>query len=207
MTVHPVPSLIPRVVAVLTAPPVALLLLSCHSSATKSENHTNTTGKPVVTGEPAGYNNADISFANGMIACGQQGIDMSPLVPDHSASTAVVAFSAQSASGLRSYVQTLRVLLVQWNENPDSKTDSGGHGDTAKGLVDPATIARLNSLHGNEFDTLWLQSMISLDQGAIEIANTEIANGKNVDATGLAKQIAGAQMIEISQMEQLLKAG
>ena len=54
-------------------------------------------------------------------------------------------------------------------------------------MVDDATMARLASLNGAEFDTLWLQSMIGHHQGAIEMAKAEIANGENVDAIGLAK--------------------
>jgi uncharacterized protein (DUF305 family) len=73
-----------------------------------------------------------------------------------------------------------------------------------KGMVDQATIGRLNSLHGSEFDTLWLQSMIGLDNGEIEIANTEVGNGKNVDAIDLAKQIVASRQAEIGQMNQIL---
>jgi uncharacterized protein (DUF305 family) len=46
--------------------------------------------------------------------------------------------------------------------------------------------------------------MIGLDQGAIEVANAEVANGKNVDATSLAKQIVKARQAEIGQMQQIL---
>ena len=58
-----------------------------------------------------------------------------------------------------------------------------------QGMVDEATMARLESLKGAEFDTLWLQSMIGHHQGAIEMAKAEVANGENVDAKGLANDI------------------
>ena len=47
-----------------------------------------------------------------------------------------------------------------------------------QGMVDDATMIKLRSLKGAEFDTLWLQSMISHHQGAIEMADTEIADGQ-----------------------------
>jgi uncharacterized protein (DUF305 family) len=59
-------------------------------------------------------------------------------------------------------------------------------------------------LHGKEFDAPWLESMINLDQGEIEMANAEVANGKNPDAIGLAKQIVKARQAEIGQMQQML---
>ena len=71
-------------------------------------------------------------------------------------------------------------------------------------MVDEATMAKLESLNGAEFDTLWLQSMIGHHQGAIEMAKAEIANGENVDAIGLAKTIVDTQQAEIDQMKQML---
>jgi uncharacterized protein (DUF305 family) len=91
---------------------------------------------------------------------------------------------------------------VQWKEGLDKPTE-GGPGTTWS-LIDSATVDRLNSLRGTEFDTLWLNSMISLDQGAIAAANAEIANGKNIDTISLAKQIVKARQTEIGQMQQML---
>jgi uncharacterized protein (DUF305 family) len=161
--------------------------------------------EPVVTGEPAGNNAADIRFTEGVIAQDQQGIDLAALVADRSANSKVVAFAATGASARRSEVSILKVLLVQWNSNQDSQGDQG-LGTTTQGIVDQATIAKLHSLHGSAFDTLWLQSMIGLDKGSINIANAEIASGKNVDAADLAKQIGGARPAEIDQMENMLGA-
>ena len=71
-------------------------------------------------------------------------------------------------------------------------------------MVDEAAMAKLASLNGAEFDTLWLESMIGHHQGAIEMAKAEIANGENVDAIGLAKTIVDTQQAEIDQMKQML---
>ena len=59
-------------------------------------------------------------------------------------------------------------------------------------------------LNGAEFDKLWLASMISHHEGAIEMAKAEIANGDNVDAKTLAKNIVATQGAEIGQMKQML---
>ena len=98
----------------------------------------------------------------------------------------------------------MKVFLVQWNENPDTASGHARHGSTMAGMVDEATMTRLESLSGPEFDTLWLESMISHHQGAIEMARAEIANGDNVDAKGLAQTIIDTQQAEIGQMKQML---
>ena len=66
-------------------------------------------------------------------------------------------------------------------------------------------MARLESLRGPEFDTLWLQSMIGHHQGAVEMAKAEIANGENVDAISMAKTIVTAQEADIAQMKSMLE--
>jgi uncharacterized protein (DUF305 family) len=73
-----------------------------------------------------------------------------------------------------------------------------------QGMVDEATMSKLKSLNGAEFDKLWLESMISHHQGAIEMAKAEIANGDNVDAKSLAQNIVTTQEGEIGQMKQML---
>jgi uncharacterized protein (DUF305 family) len=59
-------------------------------------------------------------------------------------------------------------------------------------------------LNAAEFDKLWLESMISHHQGAIEMAKAEITNGDNVDAKALAKNIVTTQEAEIGRMKQML---
>jgi uncharacterized protein (DUF305 family) len=193
-----------RIATALAALATAICLSSC--SSPKSDNHAHPTPNdpPVVTGEPAGSNADDVAFANTIITNYKPGIDISALVPDRSTNPKVVAFAATSASALKSDVAILKVLLLQWNEDPDTQTGSDGRGTTMKGMVDQATMAKLDSLRGGKFDTLWLQSMIGLDQGAAEVANVEIANGKNIDAVGLARQIVAARQADIGQMKQIL---
>lgn len=200
-----VPSRCARVVAVV-AIPTALLLSSCHGRV--ADGHVADPAqrdKPEISGEPAGHNDHDISFGNSMIAYDQQGTDMSALVPDRSVNPTVVAFSAKGATALRSDIATLQALIVQWDQDQGS-VPGGGQGMATKGMVDPATFAKLQSLRGKDFDSLWLQSMISLDHGVIEISRAELAGGKNVDFIGLARRILDARQGEIGQLNQMLKA-
>lgn len=179
-------------------------MLSCSGPAPHTHSDLTKTDRPLVAGEPEGYDADDVAFGNNIIRQHQQGIDMSALVPDRSTNQELIALAAKTASALRFDIATLRALLVQWAQDPNVKTGNDGYGVTTKGLLDQATIAKLDSLRGSEFDTLWLRSTISADVGVIEMANAEIANGKNADAIGLAKQIVDVQGAEISSMKQIL---
>jgi uncharacterized protein (DUF305 family) len=197
-------SIAARVAAVLAALAAALFLSSCTSQGSDSATDQENTEEPVITGQPAGYNADDVAFATNMIPHHQQAVEMSALVPDRSTNPEVITLAQQISAAQGPEIETMKVFLVQWKENPDTGSEHGGHGGAMAGIVDEATITKLESLNGTEFDTLWLESMISHHQGAIEMAKAEIANGENVDAKGLAQTIIDTQQAEIGQMKQML---
>ena len=67
-------------------------------------------------------------------------------------------------------------------------------------------MAELTSASGAEFDRLFLQQMIVHHQGAIDMADTEIAQGNNTAALTLAESIKTSQAAEIAVMQQLLQS-
>jgi uncharacterized protein (DUF305 family) len=198
------PSITARVATVLAAMAVALSLSSCSSPASDGQADHQQTDQPVVTGQPAGYNADDVAFATNMIPHHQQAVEPSAMVPDRSTNAELVALAQQISAAQEPEVNVMKVFLVQWNENPDTNSGHAGHGSTMEGMVDAATMTKMESLNGAEFDKLWLEPMISHHQGAIEMAKAEIANGDNVDAKTLATNIVTTQEAEIGQMKQML---
>jgi uncharacterized protein (DUF305 family) len=193
-----------RVAAALAAVAAALFLSSCSSPASDGHTGQEHTDEPVITGQPAGYNADDVAFATDMIPHHQQAVELSAMVPDRSTNAELIALAQQVSAEQQPEINVMKVFLVQWNENPDTSSGHEGHGNTMAGMVDEATMTKLKSLTGAEFDKLWLESMISHHQGAIEMAKAEIANGDNVDAKALAKNIVTTQEAEIGQMKQML---
>ena len=83
--------------------------------------------------------------------------------------------------------------------------DHGHHGGMPMaGMVDAAALNEIQSARGSSFDVLWMTSMISHHQGAITMAQAEIAEGENSDAIELARMIISAQQREIAQINHLL---
>jgi uncharacterized protein (DUF305 family) len=197
-------SLTGRLAAVVVAVAAALFLASCSSAPSDGTTEHQKTDEPVITGEPAGFNADDVAFATNMIPHHQQAVDLSALAPERSTDPELLELATRIAAAQQPEIETLKVFLVQWKENPDAGAGHGGHGSAMAGMVDEATMTKLESLSGAEFDTLWLESMISHHQGAIEMAKAEIANGENVDAKRLAQTIIDTQQAEIGQMKQML---
>ena len=198
------PSIPARLVAALAAAAATLFLSSCGSSQSDGHPETKPTDTPVITGQPAGYNADDIAFATNMIPHHKQAIELSALVPDRSTNPQLIDLAKKISAEQQPEINVMNVFLVQWKENPDTDSGHGGHGNAMQGMVDDATMAKLKSLNGADFDKLWLESMISHHQGAIEMAKTEIANGENVDAKSMANNIVTTQEAEIGQMKQML---
>ncbi len=199
-----------RVAAALAAVVFAVALAACAAdSAGDGHSDPVATDTPVITGEPAGYNAADIAFAENMIPHHKQAIELARLVPDRSTNPELKTLADQIPAAQQPEINILNVLLVQWNENPEVRSGDAagqaGQGRSMHGMVDDATVSRLESLRGTEFDTLWLQSMIGPHQGAVVMAKTESADGENVDAIAMATTMAAAQQAEIGQMKQMLK--
>jgi uncharacterized protein (DUF305 family) len=71
-------------------------------------------------------------------------------------------------------------------------------------MVDPATMSRLQTLTGDDFDTLWITSMISHHQGAITMAQAELAHGQSPEAMKTAQLMITAQKREISYLTDLI---
>ncbi|CAN5150176.1 DUF305 domain-containing protein [soil metagenome] len=198
-----------RIVAVLAALAAILFTSACNNPPPAQDGHTDHSHEddqaPVISGEPAAYNADDITFASNMVPHHEQAIELSALVPERSTNPEVIQLAQTIASVQEPEIATMKAFLVQWNENPDTQTGHEGHDMSGmSGMVDAATLARLESLTGAEFDTLWLQSMIAHHEGAVEMAQTELTSGENVDAKALAQHIIDAQQVEITQMRTML---
>jgi len=195
--------------AALAAVATALLLSACGAATQDAHTDHTPSDTVVISAEPAGFDADDVTFATNMIPHHQQAVELSDLVPDRTTNPELLALARQISGAQQPEIDTMKAFLVQWNENPQDSSGHDGHGAMTDhgemaGMVDDATMAKLQTLQGTEFDTLWLNSMIGHHQGAIEMAKAELANGQNVDAKTLAQQIITAQQGEIDQMQKML---
>ena len=191
-----------RATAALIALTTAAVVSSCATAGKEDHSvHASATS----TEQVAAHDADDVQFAQLMIPHHEQAIELAAMVPDRSTNPDVVALAAKIAGEQQPEISTMKALLQQWNVKPESH-ESGHAGMAMEGMVDDATMVKLDSLKGADFDTLWLQSMISHHQGAIGMAKTEIADGKSADLVTLAKNIVTAQQAEIDQMKQILGA-
>ena len=204
-----------RMAALVAAAATVVAVSSCSTSTQSRPASPSTTA----TQAASGHNMADVMFAHMMIPHHQQALDLSALVPDRSTNQELITLAATIASEQQPEIDQMQAMLADWGAMPGMSNmpghggmgdmpgmgDMGGMGGMGmSGMIDAATVTKLTSLSGQPFDVLWLQSMIVHHQGAIEMAQNEVADGSNPGMVNLAKGMVTAQQAEIDQMQRML---
>jgi uncharacterized protein (DUF305 family) len=184
------PSIVMRITVLLAAVVTTAVLSSCAAS-------------PTPQAQAPKHNAADVTFAQKMIPHHQQALDMAAMVPSRTTYRKLKVMAKHIALDQQAQIDTLQGLLRQWGE-PAAPDHMGHDGMGMEGMVDAATMDKLPTLTGAAFDDLWLRSMIRHHQGAIAMAEPEIAHGEDPTAVKMANIIVDWQQIEIGQMHAML---
>lgn len=190
----------------LTLPGLALsavlALAACGSDedAATPTSQESTAADAAAQSEAATHNDADVTFASEMIPHHNQAIEMADmaLAADD---TTLTELAGQIKAAQAPEIETMSQWLTGWGEEvPDGSAmgsmDMGG-------MMSQEDMDSLMQLQGGGFDAMWLQMMIEHHQGAIEMAQSEGAQGEYPDAMALAEQIITAQQAEIEQMQEM----
>ena len=163
--------------------------------------------------ESAAFNNADVTFVQGMIPHHRGALTMAQMADGRAEAPRVVDLASRIEAAQEPEIETMTGWLEEWGEpvpeESGSSMDGMDHGSMDAGGMDmegmsAEDMAALEGASGPEFDRMWLEMMIVHHRGAVEMAQTEIAEGSNPNAVALAEEIASSQAAEIEEMETLL---
>jgi uncharacterized protein (DUF305 family) len=188
----------------------ALGLAACGDDGNTSGTDTSPrTAASAPSAVPAGeHNQADVTFAQGMIPHHRQAIVMSEMVENHSSSNDVKALAAQIKKAQGPEITTMSSWLKAWDEKVPTGMDGMDgmdHDDSGRpGMMDDRRMDDLEDASRSAFDTMFLTMMIEHHEGAIEMANTEKTEGAYGPAKMLADDIVTSQTAEIAQMKTML---
>ena len=161
------------------------------------------------------HNAADVTFAQSMIPHHTQAITMSQLAPTRAASPEVKELATKIEQAQGPELNQMNAMLAAWGApapQPGSTAMPGMPGMpgmpmggmSMPGMMGEGQMQQLSSLSGAAFDQTFLQMMIEHHSGAIQMAQTELAQGQNPQAKQLAQAIIADQQSEILQMQTLL---
>jgi uncharacterized protein (DUF305 family) len=161
---------------------------------------------------PAGadFNAIDVAFAQGMIPHHGQAVQMADLALQTSTNADVKALAEQIQAAQSPEIDQMTTWLTDWgqpvpdpNAMMDDNMDHSG-GMMMSGMMSAADMARLGNATGTDFDKMFLEMMILHHEGAIEMAQQELAEGKNQATKDLAQAVITGQQAEIEEMNTLI---
>ena len=201
----------------LAAPSIALALTAT-LAACGGDDDTSSPTVPAATGpaaetvpsagsEPAdGLNEADVAFAQGMIAHHEQAIEMAEIAldPTVAAGAEVVDLATRIRDAQGPEVDTMTDWLSAAGAPVQMDSSDGHEMSQMEGMMTAEDMDALAAMTAEEFDRTWLEMMIVHHEGAIAQSQTVKADGSNPDVLALADQIIAAQQAEITEMQALL---
>jgi uncharacterized protein (DUF305 family) len=153
--------------------------------------------------ETAEHNDADVKFAQMMIPHHEQAVEMAQLAATKADSEEVKDLASRIEAAQSPEIEGMTDWLAAWGEDVEPTSGMNHAGDS--GMMTDAEMTELEAASGAEFDRMFLEMMVAHHTSAIEMAETEIADGQFPDAVALAEEIKSAQEAEIAEMESLLE--
>ncbi|SDN69480.1 DUF305 domain-containing protein [Geodermatophilus sp. DSM 45219] len=187
----------------------AVVLVGCSGPSDTSGAQTGAAAE-TSAGESAAVDDADVTFVQGMIPHHRGALEMAQLADGRAEDPRVLELADRIEAAQQPEIETMTGWLEQWGEPVPEQTDAGtdhgsmGHDSSDMEGMSAEDMAALEAASGAEFDRMWLEMMIAHHRGAVEMAQTEIAEGSDPDAVALAREIADSQAAEIEEMETLL---
>jgi uncharacterized protein (DUF305 family) len=197
----------------------ALVITGCgggDSGTGHSEGHTSSTPTSATAAPIArDHNDADVMFAQHMIPHHQQAVEMSDIVLAKKGvdpRVTELATAIKAAQGPE--ITQMQDWLGRWGNPPmPPMADGDGHGGhemedmsgDAMGMMSDDQMTALKNAEGVEAARLFLTGMIAHHEGAIDMAQTEIGDGKYAAAIDMAHAIAKTQQQEIDTMKGILE--
>lgn len=154
------------------------------------------------------HNDADVAFTQNMVVHHEGAIVMANLAGRTATTAEVKALADRIAAAQEPEIIEMQSWLVAWGEPSAADADMDGmdmDGMDMGGLSQDEAMTDLKAVDGADFDRRFLELMIEHHQGAIEMAENELAAGANPRALELARAIIDAQKAEIAEMEQLVQ--
>lgn len=163
-------------------------------------------GSAVEDGES--WNKADQEFVQEMIPHHEQAVVMSEMVSNVEVSDETAALATEIIRAQASEIELMKGFLSEWGVEFDPDSDPhASHmmgGDESHGMMTDEELAELENLTGSNFEKMWLTMMLAHHQGAIKMAKTAIADGKDARVKTLAEAIISEQQKEIELIDALL---
>ena len=185
--------------AVVTALALSACAVGTSTSSTPTASDASSSA-PVASA----FNSDDVMFAQVMIPHHKQAVRMTDnLLAKDGVDPMTIDLATQIKAAQAPEITTMQAWLTDWNATDD---DMAGMDHGTDGMMSDDDMMKLKNASGTDAGALYLKQMIMHHEGALVMAQTELADGENADALALAEAIVSSQTAEITTMNDLLAA-
>lgn len=175
---------------------------------------------------PSGaFNDTDVTFTQQMIVHHQQAVMMAEMAQTYAQDPQVKQLAQQIEADQEPQIETMTQWLQAWGQPTPGVTSGMPHMPsmtprpsmrphmpmTPRPSMSPhmpmtpmPDMSQMMGMHGPQFDQIFLTMMIAHHEGAVEMAQAELASGANPQAKELANSIVTSQTAQINEMRQML---
>lgn len=187
---------------------LTLVLTACGDDATEvaapAAPSSSAAAPSSVNGVAAEHNDADVTFINGMTPHHSGAVAMAELAAERASNPQVKELAARIEAAQAPELEQMQAMAGAWGV---TIADAGGeHGGGHMGAMGMDDAAALEPLSGPAFDEEFLTRMVAHHEGALPMARTELESGANRQAKTMAQNIIDSQTLEITEMNNLLRA-
>lgn len=186
---------------------VALIAGCSDGSGTSMDGHSMASTSESPADGPADVAEADTMFATMMYPHHVQAVEMASMVAGRSTNPDVVELADEIAAAQKPEMERLASWSTMWGlpaPSTDAMSMEGMDHGSGSGMMTSQDMESLKSLSDDAFDRQWLTMMIEHHEGAVTMAEKEVAEGSYGDAVAMARTIIDTQNAEISRMRTLL---
>ncbi|GIH25801.1 lipoprotein [Acrocarpospora phusangensis] len=151
----------------------------------------------------ASINDADVLFVQMMIPHHQQAVEMAQLAQSRATDPEIKELADEIEETQEAEIETLRDWLKDWGKplpTGDMERMPG-----MPGMMSDEKMRALREAKGTDFDKQFTEMMIAHHKGAIQMAETEQAKGRNPDVKRFAMSVASSQQAQILQLQRILE--
>ncbi|GAA3823884.1 DUF305 domain-containing protein [Cellulomonas soli] len=199
-----------RLAAAAAGAALTLTLTSCAQGAPALTGGDNASSASSASSASDVHDGADTRFAQAMIVHHEGAIVMAGLAAQEATTPEVRALAEGISQAQGPEIELMTGWLQAWGEDVEASMPGMDHdgmdmgGMTMDGLTQEEAMADLDGLTGPDVDRRFLELMIAHHEGAITMAEQELAEGTDADALQLASTIIDDQSTEITTMQDLL---
>ncbi|MBP2181398.1 DUF305 domain-containing protein [Amycolatopsis magusensis] len=152
---------------------------------------------------------ADVTYVTNMIPHHRQALVMTALVAERASDERVRGVAGRIDAAQGGEIAMMSGWLTEHGK-PVPPEDTGGHAGhgshgghdhaTMPGMATPEQLEALRAAKGTDFDRLFLELMIRHHEGALTMAEQQLASGVNDRAQEMAQEVITGQTAEIERM-------